>query len=88
MIKVCAICGKEFEANHGRCKYCSDDCKRIAKHQNNRKWYQNHKEKHKEHNRKYRQVRRKNMIKVCDICGSKFETPNSRRKYCSDDCKK
>lgn len=27
MIKVCPICGKEFETEDGRVKYCSDNCR-------------------------------------------------------------
>lgn len=30
IIKICEICGKEFEARDSRKKYCSDECKRKA----------------------------------------------------------
>lgn len=37
MIKICEICGKEFETKSKNAKYCSDDCRRAAKNAQRRK---------------------------------------------------
>jgi hypothetical protein len=36
-MKICEICGAEFEPTSNRQKYCCDDCLKIAKKQWNKK---------------------------------------------------
>lgn len=68
--KVCPICGKEFETNDNKQKYCSKECR----HENNKVASREH----------YRIKNIKN--KKCPICGIKFETVYSKKIFCSRDC--
>lgn len=38
MIKVCPVCGKEFETHDKRKKYCSRECARRAKFNQHNNW--------------------------------------------------
>ena len=48
MIKICKICGTEFEAKSNRACYCSDECKKegrkISKQEINKRYYEKNKE--------------------------------------------
>lgn len=39
MIKKCAVCGKEFKANYGNCKICSDECRAVRNKKLQKQWY-------------------------------------------------
>lgn len=42
-IKKCEICGNKFTAYSARSKYCSDNCKKIARERYLAKWHEEHK---------------------------------------------
>lgn len=49
MIKTCPICGKQFECNDLRRRYCSAECARRAKYNWNSAWNkENREDKHKD----------------------------------------
>ena len=70
-IRDCVICGKRFTSYHG-INVCSEQCK-IEK-----------KKRQDENSNKRRYSKESNtpIIKICPICGEKFET--LRRTYCSE----
>jgi predicted nucleic acid-binding Zn ribbon protein len=74
-IRKCIICDKEFISYHGT-NVCSEQCK-IEK-----------KKRQDENSNKRRYNKESNtpIIKICPICGKKFET--LRRTYCSEECSK
>lgn len=60
MTKICKICGREFETNHGTKKLCSKNCAVINKRLQAKEWY-------RIHGRVYK--KQKNNIVLCRICG-------------------
>jgi len=48
VIKVCIICGKEFETKIGKASLCSDECKRIRKNNLNQEDYAKNPQKYKD----------------------------------------
>ena len=43
IIKTCPICGAKFEANSNRAKYCSNECRKEARKEINKRYYESHK---------------------------------------------
>jgi hypothetical protein len=77
MIKICAICGKEFEVddmdiNRNRRKYCGEDCAIQAAYRRKRRYLLNGKNSY--------------TVK-CDICGKVFTTCYSQKTTCSTECR-
>jgi hypothetical protein len=52
-MKPCGLCGQPFEAARRSQKYCSDDCRRRVKYNNDRAWLARHPEKAKAYSRKW-----------------------------------
>ena len=77
MIKICAICGKEFEVdksdrNCDRRKYCGSQCSERAAY---------------ERKREYAKYGKKPMFNVeCQYCGKIFLTNMERKTTCSLEC--
>lgn len=70
MTKQCPVCGKEFETNRNYQKYCSPQCKKEAKRQNNARRY-----KHKNP-----------KLIICPMCKKTFLRTEGNQKYCSPEC--
>lgn len=71
IMKICPICGKEFESSDSRQKYCSEKCYLDSV----KKWYHAHKT-----------LKKFNPIK-CSICGKEFTPKTRINIYCSPECK-
>lgn len=80
MIKICEICGKEYEGRSFS-KYCSANCKRIRDNK-----VANDK-KSKKRKLSWEQMEH---TKECEICGCTFELTQKHRsqKYCSSKCRR
>lgn len=52
-IKKCAICGTEFKAYNSRSKYCSAECKKIARENYLKEWHEEHSNYMKEWRKKH-----------------------------------
>lgn len=77
-IAICKLCGKEFEQTHFNQKYCSDECKTIAKKQVKQRYKKSQKgqealkrwhesERFKENEKRYRakpEAKRKAVLRV------------------------
>lgn len=72
MVKKCAVCGKEFDAEPTQRKFCSPKCQEI---------------KHRQQNREWQQENRKKREPTCKLCGVNLENVRPNTKYC-DDCRK
>ena len=71
--KTCVVCGKVFETNNPRKKYCSKDC-----------YFQVCKKMARDN---ARIKAKKNLKKIsCVVCGKVFESSYSNQIYCSKDC--
>ena len=70
---TCPVCGKEFDTEYNRQKYCSKDCAKIVSRENNKKWKKDNHEHYLETQREYQ----KNYYKRNP---EKFRE-NSRRYY-------
>ena len=75
MVKVCVMCGEEFEAKDNRFKLCSPEC--VA--QSKKKYSKAQWERKKAAKQPYKYA--------CVVCGTEFETSYKNKKYCSEDCK-
>ncbi len=51
--KRCELCGNEYWTGNGKAKYCSDECKKLATKQRQKKWREEHPNYHKEYFRKH-----------------------------------
>ena len=80
--KVCAVCGKEFESEQWNAKYCSAECRKIGLKPSMKKSYAKY-VKRKAEERKEKQ---KEIVGICEICGSPVYQKTGRRKYCSNEC--
>ena len=52
-MKICSVCGREFNPGYSWQKYCSPDCRKVAQHQKQREWYYQHKEIRRERWQQY-----------------------------------
>ncbi len=68
--KTCHICGKEFQSKAHNARYCSHECKLIAKR----------------NRRDASRGPSKTFKKLCIKCGEPFETKVATKRYCSDEC--
>ena len=68
--KICAECGKKYESNYPRSKYCSTNCGHIAEMRKQRERYK---------------AKRKLVERICPVCGNVY-TRVGQAKYCSDKC--
>lgn len=76
--KNCEICGKLYIPNSSTQKYCSQECRKVIKRLQSKRYYQKNKEKHmkasnrwkennKEHmNKYYREYRRRHLQNTVD----------------------
>lgn len=72
MNKKCEFCGKDFEVNNSRTKYCSRECCREADKKNKREKYAKEYgigEKH-----------------ICLRCGKEYKTKSAKSRFCSHSC--
>ena len=68
--KICPTCGVEFEAFHGRRKFCSDKCRNKWNNMKN----------------KAKQNAKQNAKRICPQCGKEFEVTSPSKKFCSELC--
>lgn len=73
---TCKWCGKQFNKKYHTQKYCSNDCREEALH-----------EQKKEYDQLYRKVV-EHSTGVCNYCGSSYLRKHESQIYCSDQCKK
>ena len=59
--RVCPICGKEFETNDHRRKYCSEECSKTAQKRQQKRWLKDNYEQHKNNQREYMKRRRRGL---------------------------
>ena len=80
MLKICEVCGKEYEGKSFS-KYCSPKCK---KKKNNATAQKKRSEKRKQ---EWEQLEH---IKQCPVCGKEFELKQTHRtqKYCCAECRR
>lgn len=75
--RPCKWCGKLFDGRNGHQKYCSDDCALKAKRE----------QKEESRKRRIEQMRAEGtLVKTCKVCGKKFESVRSDRRFCSPEC--
>ena len=70
----CKTCGKEFTPSHGNQKYCSIECRSIAKNVLDQQYYNTRKEE------------KAVEIMECEYCHTKFIKTHGNQKYCSESC--
>lgn len=70
MIKICEVCGKEFDAKKPTTKTCSTKCVRVLQAAGAEKALE----------------KLVNEIRVCPYCGKEFNPRHNRQKYCSSEC--
>ena len=80
MLKICEVCGKEYEGKSFS-KYCSPKCK---KKKNNATFQKKRSEKRKQ------EWGELEHIKQCPVCGKEFELKQTHRtqKYCCAECRR
>lgn len=96
MQRICAYCGKDFQAVQLTAMYCSIQCNYNAyylAHSNENKvkcraYWAAHKDKINAERRAERSLEKKSLLqKVCSECGKGFQTVHPHAKYCSPVCK-
>lgn len=72
----CKICGKEFTPSKESKTICSDECRKIGKRINVKRYTQ------KKSNERQMML----GIRFCEVCGKEFHPRNSRMVRCSNAC--
>lgn len=70
---ICKWCGKQFNKKYHTQKYCSNDCREEALHEQKKEYDNQHK---------------KHSTLVCAYCGSRFIQEHGSQIYCNDQCRK
>jgi len=86
--KACAVCGKAFTPRTSA-KYCSDECKRVAKARCDHNRYFADVEASRARRNEERRRRTPPWApepRTCDVCGSEFVPTNYWQKRCSPEC--
>lgn len=87
----CERCGNPYIVMSGfqrYCKACSPIALRENKNATTRKWNREHYSDPAAREEKNSRARRAAPARnTCPICGKKFDAPNTRRKYCSEECR-
>ena len=90
--KICPICGESFTPVNKKQLYCSISCKHKANYEQrkdyHRDYYQKNSQKHKDYQKENSKKEKPVLEKTCPICENIFQTHDSRKKYCSDECYK
>ena len=87
----CPICGKQFQENGNRRKYCSIECSQEAKYLRDKRWRETHEKPKKAKDEKPLKRAERNRFMKCAYCGKEFELPEGspgNRKYCCKECQK
>ena len=104
IVKVCPICGKEFETlesilKSGKGKYCSKECQTKGLQKKievtcslcDKTFFKNPSQLNESKNYicpECYSERKNNLKKICPACGKHFKAKHSRQKYCSYECSK
>ncbi len=77
VLKICDVCGTEFESNYWNVKRCSDKCKKIGKKEYDKKYREENSERRKENAKKYRE---ENHERIKEYDKKYYEKNSERRK--------
>lgn len=86
MIKICPICGEQFETHDRRKKYCSTECARHAKISQNNNWNKGEREEkrlkwvHEEAYKIYELALEENAYGMDDLVDYIYNNYNKRSK--------
>lgn len=72
---ICGTCGKEFDPENKQKRYCTEECKAVARKANMKRYREKHKTEAP-----------KEYYKTCPVCGVEF-TGGRNKIYCSAKCK-
>lgn len=82
MIKICLICGKQFETNLRNKKFCSEKCAHVQAHARVREV----KQRYRKIGHNTGEIKR-SAVPRCLTCGKTFEQHFPNEKFCSEDCR-
>lgn len=84
MIKVCPICGKEFEISTNRKKCCSPRCYKKYEKEQHKRWYEKNKD---DYNKRRRFGEHCEYKRTCPICGKRLISSQPNAIFCSVECR-
>ncbi len=85
MIKICAMCGNNFETNKLNQKVCSAECKRMGNIIRNREYRKRMSNASKKKTTPPKKKAQRTL--ECYACGKSFERSFANEKFCSDECR-
>lgn len=80
-MRICVICGKEYEPHHYKQKTCCAECGDEL-HKRTQRAYT------KEYQKTYKRKKPEPKQRFCKICGKPVDPALKHFKYCSDECAK
>jgi predicted nucleic acid-binding Zn ribbon protein len=83
--KICAECGKKYESNYPKSKYCSNNCGHIAEMRKQRERYKKRTGKSLTED-SFPPSAPAKQERVCPICGNEI-SQKGQSKYCSSSCR-
>lgn len=89
MVKQCEYCGKEFEAQTVRRKFCSDVCRQREHRKSHPQRKKTEEQKQRDRERQREKYAREHHIgekRICVICGNEFMSKSEKRRTCSKQC--
>lgn len=89
MIKQCEYCGKDFEAQTVRRKFCSDVCRQQGHRKSHPQRKKTEEQKQRDRERQREKYAREHHIgekRICVICGNEFMSKSEKRRTCSKQC--